>query len=93
MIVGIFRSGGDTVTGMKLDLFSQWALSIPITFLAAFVFDLPFVAVFAIMYICEDYLKSILCIRHFLSDRWIRPVTEEGVRGYEEYLSSRPAKS
>ena len=93
MIVGIFRSGGDTVTGMKLDLFSQWALSIPCTFLAAFVFDLPFVAVFAIMYICEDYLKSFLCIRHFLSDRWIRPVTAEGKRGYKEYLNAHTKQS
>ena len=91
MIVGIFRSGGDTMMGMKLDLFSQWALSIPATFLAAFVFDLPFIAVFAIMYLCEDYLKSFLCLRHFFSERWILPVTEEGRRGYEEYRSqSKP---
>ena len=93
MIVGIFRSGGDTVTGMKLDLFSQWALSIPATFLAAFVFKLPFIAVFAIMYIFEDYLKSFLCLRHFFSDRWIHPVTEEGRRGYAEYCSRRTDKT
>ena len=93
MIVGIFRSGGDTVTGMKLDLFSQWALSIPATFLAAFVFKLPFVAVFAIMYICEDYLKSFLCLKHFLSDRWIKPVTEEGIKGYAEYREQHPHKA
>ena len=85
MIVGIFRPGGDTIMGMKLDLFSQWALSIPATFLAAFVFDLPFIAVFAIMYIFEDYLKSFLCLRHFFSERWIQPVTEEGRHGYAEY--------
>ena len=93
MIVGVFRSGGDTITGMKLDLFSQWALSIPATFLAAFVFDLPFVAVFAIMYLFEDHLKSILCLRHFVSDRWILPVTEEGQRGYEEYRRQRAPKN
>ena len=93
MIVGIFRSGGDTVTGMKLDLFSQWALSIPATFLAAFVFKLPFVAVFAIMYICEDYIKSFLCLKHFLSDRWIKPVTEEGLKGYAEYREQHPRKA
>ena len=93
MIVGIFRSGGDTVTGMKLDLFSQWLLSIPATFLAAFIFKLPFVAVYAIMYIFEDYVKSFLCLRHFLSDRWIRPVTEEGKRGYAEYCEQRVSKT
>ena len=93
MIVGIFRSGGDTVMGMKLDLFSQWILSIPATFLAAFVFDLPFIAVSAIMYLCEDYLKSFLCLRHFFSERWIQPVTEEGRRGYEEYRSRQTSQA
>ena len=92
MIVGIFRPGGDTITGMKLDLFSQWALSIPATFLAAFVFDLPFIAVFAIMYIFEDHLKSFLCLKHFVSDRWILPVTEEGKQGYLAYREQFPSK-
>ena len=93
MIVGIFRSGGDTTTGMRLDLFSQWMLSIPATFLAAFVLKLPFVVVYAIMYIFEDYVKSFLCLRHFLSDRWIHPVTEEGKQGYEKYLNERAHKA
>ena len=93
MIVGIFRSGGDTTTGMRLDLFSQWMLSIPATFLAAFVLKLPFVVVYAIMYLFEDYVKSFLCLRHFLSDRWIHPVTEEGKQGYEKYLNGRAHKA
>ena len=93
MIVGIFRSGGDTTTGMRLDLFSQWMLSIPATFLAAFVLKLPFVVVYAIMYLFEDYVKSFLCLRHFLSDRWIHPVTKEGKQGYEKYLNERAHKA
>lgn len=93
MIVGIFRPGGDTVTGMKLDLFSQWLLSIPATFLAAFVLRLPFVAVFATMYLFEDYLKSFLCLRYFISDRWVKPVTEAGKKGYEEYREQRATKA
>ena len=92
MIVGIFRPGGDTVTGMKLDLLSQWLLSIPATFLAAFVLKLPFVAVFATMYIFEDYLKSFLCLRYFFSGRWINPVTEAGKQGFAEYRALHPVK-
>ena len=84
-VVGVFRSGGDTVTAMKYDLISLWALSIPGTFLAAYVFRLPFPMVYAIMYLLEDYLKVFLCVRHVVSKKWIRPVTEEGVRGLEEY--------
>ena len=85
-IVGIFRSGGDTKKGMKYDLLSLWLISVPITFVAAFVLKLPFVAVFACSYICEDYLKTFLCIRYFKSKKWIQPVTESGKNGLKMYL-------
>jgi len=88
-IVGIFRSGGDTATGVKLDLLSLWFCSVPVTALSAFVLRLPFWAVFAIMYIAEDYLKVYLCVGHFRSLRWIRPVTEQGIKGLEEYMAGR----
>ncbi|MBQ4087389.1 MAG: MATE family efflux transporter [Clostridia bacterium] len=85
-IVGVFRSGGDTKKGMKYDLLSLWCISVPATILAAFVLKLPFVAVFACSYICEDYLKSFLCIKYFRTRRWIQPVTENGKKGLESYL-------
>lgn len=88
-IVGVFRSGGETKQGMKYDLLCLWLISIPITFLAAFVFRLPFVAVFALSYICEDYLKTVLCIRYFRSNRWIKPVTENGKKGLSLYLAEQ----
>ncbi len=87
-IAGIFRAGGDTKTGMKYEMLTLWGISVPMTFLAAFVLRLPFVAVFACSYICEDYLKSFLCLRHYKSMRWIRPVTETGKAALEEYLAN-----
>lgn len=84
-IVGVFRAGGDTKNGMKFEMLSLWAISVPMTFLAAFVLKLPFVAVFACSYLCEDYLKAFLCIRHFLRKRWIVPVTETGQAAFAEY--------
>lgn len=87
VIVAIFRSGGDTKIGMKYDLLCLWALSLPITFLAAFVIKLPFVAVFACSYVFEDYLKSVLCLKHFFSNKWIKPVTETGRLALKEYMS------
>ena len=89
LIVGTFRPGGDTRIGMKLDLLSLWLCSVPLTTLAAFVFKLPFIAVFAIMYIAEDYLKVILCIKHYFTYSWLRPVTEQGIKGLEEFYESR----
>ncbi len=88
-IVGVFRSGGDTKKGMHYEMFSLWAISVPMTFIASVFLKLPFVAVFAISYICEDYLKAFLCLRDFASRRWIQPVTDSGKAGLQEYLSQK----
>jgi len=85
-IVGVFRSGGDTKKGMQYEMISLWGISVPMTFIAAFILKLPFVAVFACSYLCEDYLKAFLCIKHFKTRRWIKPVTETGRAALEEYL-------
>ncbi len=86
-IVGIFRAGGDTKNGMKFEMMSLWAISVPMTFISAFVLKLPFVAVFAISYICEDYLKAVLCLRHFVQNKWLKPVTESGKKGLRAFLA------
>lgn len=56
-VVSVFRSGGDTVTGAKFDLISLWALSVPATLISVYVFKVPFIWAFAIMYILKIYLK------------------------------------
>ncbi len=92
-IVGIFRSGGDTVTGVKYDLSSLWIVSLPATLIAVYVIKVPFVVAFAIMYIFEDYLKSFLCLRHYRSKKWLKPVTEEGRQALEKYSFSKAGKN
>ena len=92
LIGGTFRPGGDTKIGMKLDLLSLWLCSVPLTTLAAFVFKLPFIAVFAIMYAAEDYLKAILCVKYYFTYNWLRPVTDQGIKGLEEFYESRRKK-
>ncbi len=77
LICAVFRSGGDSYTGAKYDLLCLWGLAIPITFITAFWLKLPFVLVFLIEYLVEDIPKSIMCIRHFISRKWIKPVTTE----------------
>ncbi len=89
MIVGIFRSGGDTVTGVKYDLFSLWGLSIPATLFAVYVLQVPFTVAFAVMYIFEDYIKSIVCLKYYKSKKWIKPVTEEGKIGFNQYCQEK----
>lgn len=93
MIVGIFRSGGDTVTGVKYDLFSLWGLSIPATLVAVYVLKAPFTVAFAVMYIFEDYIKSIMCLKYYKSMKWIKPVTEEGKIGLNNYFLKKGMKN
>lgn len=93
MIVGIFRSGGDTVTGVKYDLLTLWGLSIPATIIAVYVLNVPFTVAFAVMYIFEDYIKSIMCIKYYKSMKWIKPVTSEGKDGLTEYLREKGIKN
>ena len=84
-VVGVFRSGGDTLMGMFCDLASLWFVSIPLTLLAARVLHFPFLGVVMTAYLGEDIPKVILCLRHFLSMRWLKPVTEEGREGLRQY--------
>ncbi len=70
LIVGIFRSGGDTRYSMLLDVGCIWLVGLPLGALAAFVFHLPAYWV-TFIFASEDLVKSILGIRRFLSKKWI----------------------
>ena len=85
-VVGILRSGGDTSTAAKIDLTGLWLFSIPATLIAAYVFKAPFLICFIVMYLAEDYVKIIMCLVRYKSKKWIKPVTEMGQKGLEEYF-------
>lgn len=77
-IVGVLRSGGDTATAAKMDLGSLWLCSLPATLVAAYVFKLPFLVCYIVMFVFEDYVKLLLCLKYYKTLKWLRPVTEEG---------------
>jgi Na+-driven multidrug efflux pump len=74
MIVGNFRAGGDTKTGLIIDIFSMWLFSIPLGILAAFVFRLPVPLVYFIL-TSDELAKLIPSTIRFLSYKWLRNVT------------------
>lgn len=84
-VVGIFRPGGDTLMGMLVEIGALWLFAVPMTFIAANVWHLPFLAVYATMYLCEDIPKSMVFWIHYRSGKWIRPVTDAGRKGLEEF--------
>ena len=84
-VVGIFRPGGDTSFGMVIELIVLWCFSVPMTFIAANVLHLPFLLVYAVMYLCEDIPKAFIFIPYWMSGKWIRPVTDAGCEGLEQF--------
>lgn len=73
-IVGIFRPGGDTKTGVIYDMSCLWGLALPLTIVLGLILKWNFLTVYALMLICEDIPKSLLCIRHLLSGKWIKAI-------------------
>ena len=90
-IVGIFRSGGDTLFASIYDIGCLWLLAIPAALLASH-FGAPFLAVVAIIYLCEDWPKAFFCLMRLRSLKWIKPVTREGIEGHRKFLEKRKQK-
>lgn len=74
LVVGTFRPGGDTKYGLIVDAFSAYLIGIPVTAFAGLVLHLSVPATYAIMYVVEDSLKTIIYGKHFFSNKWIKPV-------------------
>ncbi len=73
-IVGIFRSGGDTKTGLFFDMGCLWLLALPFAYLGCFVLKWPLIWVYPLMLLVEDLPKATVCLIHFARRSWIRPV-------------------
>jgi len=73
-IVGIFRSGGDTISGLWIDSVNVWLVGVPVTLIVGFVLKAPFIFAFLAMF-SEDILKSVLCIIIFVRKKWLNQLT------------------
>ncbi|MDD3335841.1 MAG: MATE family efflux transporter [Eubacteriales bacterium] len=75
-IVGVLRSGGDTLFSLILDVGSLWVVGVPIVGLAALVFHWPLEYV----YLCtllEEAVKMAIGIPHFKKKQWMNVLTEQ----------------
>lgn len=70
LIVGIFRSGGDTRFAFVLDAGTVWVLGVPMALLGAFVFHLPVWGVY-LMVMCDEAAKWVVGMRRFFSNKWV----------------------
>ena len=75
-IVGILRSGGDTRAAMLIEVFSIYAVGIPLSFLAVMVFHAPLSAVYAITAL-EEGTKLILGYLRYRKGHWAKVLTSK----------------
>lgn len=76
MVVGIFRSGGDTRFGLVLDVITMWCCSILFGFLAAFVFGWGVPVVYIIL-MSDEIIKIPITTWRYRRYKWLRDVTRE----------------
>ncbi|MCD7981907.1 MAG: MATE family efflux transporter [Clostridiales bacterium] len=76
LIAGIFRAGGNSRFGMICDTITMWAVSVPLGFLSAFVFELPPMAVYFILCL-DEFWKIPVVIRHYHSKKWLNDITRD----------------
>jgi putative MATE family efflux protein len=73
--MGILRAGGDNKHCMLIDISGMWVVGIPLTFAAAFYFQLPLYYVVLITY-SEEIVKSVLFFYRMKAKHWLRNLTE-----------------
>ncbi len=75
-IAGIFPAGGDSKFGLVCDAIVMWVIVVPVGLLAAFVFKLPVLAVYALIN-TDECIKMVPALIHYRKYRWIRNVTRQ----------------
>lgn len=70
-VVGVFRSGGDTLFALFMDVGFLWLLALPLGWLAVLVWHLPFWAVYLCI-LSEPICKAIVGLIRLKSDKWLR---------------------
>ena len=70
LLVGILRSGGDTVWTMFTDLIPLWFIAIPITYFSGLYSGFP-VAVVYLLSCSDEVIKIFPCVMRLRSRKWI----------------------
>jgi Na+-driven multidrug efflux pump len=77
LLIGILRSGGDTLYAFFIDAGVTWIVGVPMAYLGAFVLHLPVHWVY-LMVITEEVVKVSLGLIRFSKGRWIHSLTAAG---------------
>ncbi len=83
-VVGILRSGGDTVFSLCLDVGSMWLIGVPLCAVATFVLHLPVEYVYLCTFV-EEVAKMVIGVPHFIGRKWLNNITEKKGEPVLEY--------
>ena len=75
-IGGIFAAGGDTKFGFICDTITMWAFIVPLGFIAAFVLNLPVLAVYFILNL-DEMIKLPAVYIHYKKYKWVNNLVED----------------
>ncbi|MCL6590179.1 MAG: MATE family efflux transporter [Firmicutes bacterium] len=75
-IVGVLRSGGDTMFCLLLDLVAVYLIGMPLAFLGQRAWNYPVVVVYALV-TAQEIFKFALCLQRFYSKRWIHNLVRD----------------
>lgn len=73
-VVGILRSGGDTVFSMLLDTSALWVIGVPLVGMAAMLWGLPVEQVYLFTWV-EEVIKAMIGLVRFRSGKWMNVLT------------------
>lgn len=79
-VVGVLRSGGDTVFSLFLDIGGVWLIGIPLVVLGGLIFDLPIYYVYGLSFI-EEVVKMFVGLIRFKSKLWVNNIVENVPKG------------
>ncbi len=76
IIGGIFPAGGDTRFGVICDTVTMWVVTVPIGLLAAFLFKLPVLAVYALIN-TDEIIKLPAVFWNYKKYHWVKRIVRE----------------
>ncbi len=74
-VVGLLRSGGDTLYSLLLDAGAMWLIGVPAVAVASLVFHWPIESV----YLCtllDEFVKIVIGVPHFRKKQWMKVLTK-----------------
>ena len=79
-----YRSAGDAAFGTIMEIAFMYLMVLPCVYLANYVFNAPFLLVFALCYVDEP-IRYIIMQFHMYSGKWVKPVSDKGLKTIEEF--------